>query len=108
MLAACDTFRPAAIEQLRTLAEGIDVPVFSIDGEKDPVKVAKAAILKGGQEGYSAIIVDTAGRLAVDQELMDEIRAMHAAVKPSESLFVVDAMTGQDAVASALAFNDEE
>ena len=106
MLAACDTFRPAAIEQLRTLAEGIDVPVFSIDGEKDPVKVAKAAILKGGQEGYSAIIVDTAGRLAVDQELMDEIRAMHAAVKPSESLFVVDAMTGQDAVASALAFND--
>ncbi|MBR4788789.1 MAG: signal recognition particle protein [Bacteroidales bacterium] len=106
LLAACDTFRPAAIEQLRTLAEGIDVPVFSIDGEKDPVKVAKAAILKGGQEGYSAIIVDTAGRLAVDQELMDEIRAMHAAVKPSESLFVVDAMTGQDAVASALAFND--
>ena len=106
MLAACDTFRPAAIEQLRTLAEGIDVPVFSIDGEKDPVKVAKAAILKGGQEGYSAIIVDTAGRLAVDQELMDEIRAMHAAVKPTESLFVVDAMTGQDAVASALAFND--
>ncbi len=106
MLAACDTFRPAAIEQLKTLAEGIDVPVFSIDGEKDPIKVAKAAILKGGQEGYSAIIVDTAGRLAVDQELMDEIRAMHAAVKPTESLFVVDAMTGQDAVASALAFND--
>ena len=106
MLAACDTFRPAAIEQLKTLAEGIEVPVFSIDGEKDPIKVAKAAILKGGQEGYSAIIVDTAGRLAVDQELMDEIRAMHAAVKPAESLFVVDAMTGQDAVASALAFND--
>ncbi|MCR5759965.1 MAG: signal recognition particle protein [Bacteroidales bacterium] len=106
MLAACDTFRPAAIEQLKTLAEGIGVPVFSIDGEKDPVKVARAAILKGGQEGYTAIIVDTAGRLAVDQELMDEIRTMHAAVKPSESLFVVDAMTGQDAVASALAFND--
>ena len=106
MLAACDTFRPAAIEQLKTLAEGIAVPVFSIDGEKDPVKVARAAILKGGQEGYTAIIVDTAGRLAVDQELMDEIRAMHAAVKPTESLFVVDAMTGQDAVASALAFND--
>ena len=106
MLAACDTFRPAAIEQLKTLAEGISVPVFSIDGEKDPVKVARASILKGGQEGYTAIIVDTAGRLAVDQELMDEIRAMHAAVKPTESLFVVDAMTGQDAVASALAFND--
>ena len=106
MLAACDTFRPAAIEQLKTLAEGIGVPVFSIDGEKDPVKVARAAILKGGQEGYTAIIVDTAGRLAVDQELMDEIRTIHAAVKPTESLFVVDAMTGQDAVASALAFND--
>ncbi len=106
MLAACDTFRPAAIQQLRTLAEGIGVPVFSIDGEKDPVKVAKAAISKAGQEGYSAVIVDTAGRLAVDNELMDEIRAMHAAVKPSESLFVVDAMTGQDAVASALAFNE--
>ena len=106
MLAACDTFRPAAIEQLKTLAEGIGVPVFSIDGEKDPVKVARAARLKGGQEGYTAIIVDTAGRLAVDQELMDEIRTIHAAVKPTESLFVVDAMTGQDAVASALAFND--
>ena len=106
MLAACDTFRPAAIEQLKTLAGGIQVPVFSIDGEKDPIKVAKAAISQGGQQGYSVIIVDTAGRLSVDAELMDEIRAMNEAVKPSESLFVVDAMTGQDAVASALAFND--
>ena len=106
MLAACDTFRPAAIEQLKTLGEQVQVPVFSMEGEKDPVKVAKAAILQGGQQGYSVIIVDTAGRLAVDQELMDEIRTMHDAVKPSESLFVVDAMTGQDAVASALAFNE--
>ncbi len=106
MLAACDTFRPAAIEQLKTLGEHVQVPVFSLEGEKDPVKVAKAAILQGGQQGYSVIIVDTAGRLAVDQELMDEIRTMHDAVKPSESLFVVDAMTGQDAVASALAFNE--
>ena len=106
MLAACDTFRPAAIEQLKTLAGGIQVPVFSIDGEKDPIKVAKAAISQGGQQGYSVIIVDTAGRLSVDAELMDEIRAMNEAVKPSESLFVVDAMTGQDAVASALAFNE--
>ncbi len=106
MLAACDTFRPAAIEQLKTLGDGIQVPVFSIDGESDPIKVAKEAILQGGRQGYAVIIIDTAGRLAVDQELMDEIRAMHAAVKPSESLFVVDAMTGQDAVASALAFNE--
>ena len=106
MLAACDTFRPAAIEQLKTLGEQVEVPVFSIDGEKDPIKVAKAAISQGGQQGYSVIIVDTAGRLTVDKELMDEIRAMHAAVKPTESLFVVDAMTGQDAVASALAVNE--
>jgi len=106
MLAACDTFRPAAIEQLKTLGAQVEVPVFSIEGEQDPIKVARAAISQGGQQGYSVIIVDTAGRLAVDQELMDEIRAMHAAVKPTESLFVVDAMTGQDAVASALAFNE--
>ena len=106
MLAACDTFRPAAIEQLKTLGAQVDVPVFSIEGEADPIKVAKAAISQGGQHGYSVIIVDTAGRLTVDQELMDEIRAMHAAVKPTESLFVVDAMTGQDAVASATAFNE--
>ena len=106
MLAACDTFRPAAIEQLKTLGSQVEVPVFSIDGESDPIKVAKAAISQGGQQGYTVIIIDTAGRLAVDQELMDEIRAMHAAVKPSESLFVVDAMTGQDAVASATAFNE--
>ena len=103
LLAACDTFRPAAIEQLKTLAEGIGVPVFSIDGESDPVKVARAAIAQGG---YDVVIVDTAGRLAVDQELMDEIRAMHKACNPSETLFVVDAMTGQDAVLSATAFNE--
>ena len=103
LLAACDTFRPAAIEQLTTLAEGIGVPVFSIDGESDPVKVARAAIAQGG---YDVVIVDTAGRLAVDQELMDEIRAMHKACNPSETLFVVDAMTGQDAVLSATAFNE--
>ena len=106
MLAACDTFRPAAIEQLKTLGEQVGVPVFSLEGEKDPVKVAKAAISKAGQEGYSTVIVDTAGRLAVDAELMEEIRALHSAIKPSESLFVVDSMTGQDAVESAKAFNE--
>lgn len=106
MLAACDTFRPAAIDQLKTLADGIGVPVFSIEGEKNPVTVAKAAIEAGKKEGYSVVIVDTAGRLAVDQELMDEIREMHSACKPTETLFVVDAMTGQDAVLSAKAFNE--
>lgn len=106
MLAACDTFRPAAVEQLQTLGGQTGVPVFSIEGEKDPVKVARAAISKAGQEGYSTVIVDTAGRLSVDKELMDEIRTLHAAIKPSESLFVVDAMTGQDAVESAKAFNE--
>ncbi len=105
MLAACDTFRPAAIEQLKTLAEQIEVPVYFEDGEKDPVKVAKAAVAKAKLEGYSAVIVDTAGRLVVDNELMDEISALHKAIQPSESLFVVDAMTGQDAVESAKAFN---
>ena len=104
LLAACDTFRPAAIEQLKTLAEGIGVPVFSLDGDSDPVKVALAAIAEG--RSYEVVIVDTAGRLAVDQELMDEIRAMHKACNPSETLFVVDAMTGQDAVLSATAFNE--
>lgn len=106
LLAACDTFRPAAIEQLKTLAEGIGINVFSIEGEKDPVKVANAAIAQARIEGYNVVIVDTAGRLAVDEELMQEIRTMHHAVKPSETLFVVDAMTGQDAVLSAKAFNE--
>ncbi len=106
LLAACDTFRPAAIEQLKTLASGIGVDVFSIEGESDPIKVAQGAIKTARVEGYNVVIVDTAGRLAVDEELMNEIRAMHKAVEPSESLFVVDAMTGQDAVLSAQAFNE--
>ena len=106
LLAACDCFRPAAIEQLKTLGDQVGVPVFTIEGEKNPVVVAKAAIQHARSEGYSVVIVDTAGRLTVDQELMAEIKEMHDAVKPTESLFVVDAMTGQDAVASALAFNE--
>ena len=105
LLAACDTFRPAAIEQLKTLGEGIDVPVFSLEGEKDPVKVAISAIAFAKKESFSVVIVDTAGRLAVDKELMDEIAAMKQATSPSETLFVVDAMTGQDAVDTAKAFN---
>ena len=106
LLAACDTFRPAAIEQLKVLGEGIQVPVYTEEGEKDPIRIAQNAITKAKAEGYSVVIVDTAGRLAVDQQLMDEISALHEAVKPTETLFVVDAMTGQDAVETAKAFND--
>jgi signal recognition particle subunit SRP54 len=106
LLAACDTFRPAAIDQLKVLGEGIGVPVFTIEGEKDPVKIAQEAIRRAKAEGISVVIVDTAGRLAVDQELMDEISALHKAVNPTETLFVVDAMTGQDAVETARTFND--
>lgn len=106
LLAACDTFRPAAIEQLKTLGEQVGVPVYTEDGEKNPVKIAKDAIAKAKSEGYSVVIIDTAGRLAVDEELMTEISELHQAVNPTETLFVVDAMTGQDAVATAKAFND--
>ena len=106
LLAACDTFRPAAIEQLKVLGESIEVPVYTEEGEKDPIKIAPAAVAKAKAEGYSVVIVDTAGRLAVDQQLMDEISALHQAIHPTETLFVVDAMTGQDAVETAKAFND--
>ena len=106
MLAACDYFRPAAIDQLKVLGEQIGVPVYSEEGVKDPIQIARGAIAKAKAEGYSVVIVDTAGRLAVDQELMDEISALHTALQPSETLFVVDAMTGQDAVETAKAFND--
>jgi len=106
LLAACDTFRPAAIEQLKTLGTQVGVEVYSEDGEKDPVKVAKDAIQYARQQGISVVIVDTAGRLTVDQELMEEISTLHKAVSPTETLFVVDAMTGQDAVESARAFNE--
>ena len=106
LLAACDTFRPAAIQQLQLLGEGIQVPVYTEEGEKDPIKIATAAVRIAKAEGYSVVIVDTAGRLAVDKELMDEISALHRALNPTETLFVVDAMTGQDAVETAKAFND--
>ena len=106
LLAACDTFRPAAIEQLKVLGESIQVPVYTEDGEKDPIRIAKNAISKARTEGYSVVVVDTAGRLAVDEQLMNEISALHQAIVPTETLFVVDAMTGQDAVETAKAFND--
>ena len=106
LLAACDTFRPAAIEQLKTLGEQVGVPVYTEDGVKDPIQIARNAVAKAKSEGYSVVIIDTAGRLAVDKELMDEISALHSALKPTETLFVVDAMTGQDAVETAKAFNE--
>ncbi len=106
LVAACDTFRPAAIEQLKTLCGQIQVECYSEDGVKNPIQIAQNAIRKAKAEGYSVVVIDTAGRLAVDQELMDEISALHKAVKPTETLFVVDAMTGQDAVETAKTFND--
>ncbi len=106
MLAACDYFRPAAIDQLQVLGEQIDVPVHAEEGVKDPIIIAKNAISRAKREGYSVVIVDTAGRQSVNQELMDEISALKKAIQPTETLFVVDAMTGQDAVETAKVFNE--
>ncbi|MBQ1865810.1 MAG: signal recognition particle receptor subunit alpha, partial [Bacteroidales bacterium] len=106
LLAACDTFRPAAIEQLQVLGSQAGVPVYTEEGVTDNVRIARNAIAKAKSEGIPVVIIDTAGRLAVDQELMDEISAMHSAVQPTETLFVVDAMTGQDAVETAKVFNE--
>ena len=106
LLAACDTFRPAAIEQLKTLGSQINIPVYSEEGVKDPIVIAKNAVAQAKRDGTAVVIIDTAGRLAVDKELMDEISELHKALGPTETLFVVDAMTGQDAVETARAFNE--
>ena len=106
MLVACDVYRPAAIEQLRVLGEQINVKVYTGENEPNPVKKAEAAISEAKKFGYDVVIVDTAGRLAVDEQMMNEIAAIKAAIEPSETLFVVDAMTGQDAVNTAKEFND--
>jgi signal recognition particle subunit SRP54 len=106
MLVAGDVYRPAAIEQLKILAKQVDVPVYSDDESKNPVKIAEAAIREAKARGFNTVIVDTAGRLAVDQEMMEEIAAIRNAIKPQEILFVVDSMTGQDAVNTAKEFND--
>lgn len=106
LLAACDVYRPAAIDQLKALAENIGVLVYSEEGSKDPVSIAKHAIEQARRDGNDLVIIDTAGRLAVDEAMMTEIADIKKAVKPSETLFVVDAMTGQDAVNTAKAFND--
>ena len=106
LLVACDVYRPAAIDQLKVLANSIDVPVYTEDGVKDPVGIARRAIEYARTNRNDLVIVDTAGRLAVDTEMMDEIEAIKNAINPGEILFVVDAMTGQDAVNTAKAFND--
>ena len=106
LLVAGDVYRPAAIDQLKVLGEQIGVRVYSEEGSKDPVSIANNAIKVAKAEGYSLVIIDTAGRLAVDEQMMDEIEAIKNAVNPTETLFVVDSMTGQDAVETAKAFND--
>lgn len=106
MLVACDVYRPAAIEQLRVLGEQINAKVYTGENESNPVKKAQDAICEARKFGYDVVIVDTAGRLAVDEQMMNEIEAIKNAINPSETLFVVDAMTGQDAVNTAKEFND--
>jgi signal recognition particle subunit SRP54 len=106
LLVACDVYRPAAIEQLKVLGEQIGVPVYSEPENKNPVEIAQHAIAEARAKGHGVVIVDTAGRLAVDEEMMREIKAIKDAIQPNETLFVVDSMTGQDAVNTAKAFND--
>lgn len=106
LLVACDVYRPAAIEQLKVLGQQIEVPVYSDETTKDPVKIALDAIKFAKTNGNDVVIVDTAGRLAIDEQMMNEIAAIKKAIQPNETLFVVDAMTGQDAVNTAKEFND--
>ena len=106
LMAACDVYRPAAIEQLRVLGTQIGVPVYSDENSKNPVAIAQQAIIEAKKTGRDMVIIDTAGRLAIDQQMMAEIAAIKNAVQPNEILFVVDSMTGQDAVNTAKEFND--
>ena len=106
MLVAGDVYRPAAISQLQTLGEQVQVPVYTEMGNQNPVEIAKHALNEAKSRGYNVVIVDTAGRLAVDEEMMNEIAALKRELQPQETLFVVDSMTGQDAVNTAKAFND--
>lgn len=106
MLVACDVYRPAAVEQLKVVASQIGVPVYSEPESKDVVAIAQNAIKEAKAKGNDVVIIDTAGRLAVDEEMMAEIETLKNAVNPDETLFVVDSMTGQDAVNTAKEFND--
>jgi len=105
LLVACDVYRPAAVNQLKTLGEQIGVSVYSEENTKDPIVIAKNAIQHAKTYGFNTVIIDTAGRLAIDEEMMREIKLLHEMLQPSDTLFVVDAMTGQDAVNTAKAFN---
>lgn len=107
LLVAADVYRPAAIDQLKILGSQISVPVFTIDGSKDPVKIASEAMIYAKENGLNTVIIDTAGRLHVDEDMMTEAAAIKAKVNPTETLFVVDSMTGQDAVNSAKAFHEK-
>jgi signal recognition particle subunit SRP54 len=107
LLVACDVYRPAAIDQLHVLGEQLGVEVYSNKEEKNPVKIALAAVQHAKAKGFNVVIVDTAGRLAVDQQMMNEIADVKNAINPTETLFVVDSMTGQDAVNTAKAFNEK-
>lgn len=106
LLVACDVYRPAAVDQLTVLGEQIEVPVYSEPDSKDPVQIALNAIHEAKAKGYDLVIVDTAGRLAIDEQMMNEIEAIKKAINPDETLFVVDSMTGQDAVNTAREFNE--
>jgi signal recognition particle subunit SRP54 len=106
LLVACDVYRPAAIDQLHVLGEQLGIEVYSNKEEKNPVTIAQSAIQHAKSKGFNVVIVDTAGRLAVDEQMMDEIANVKSAIQPTETLFVVDSMTGQDAVNTAKAFND--
>ena len=106
LLVACDVYRPAAIEQLKVVGQSVGCDVYTEDGNRNVVEIAQNAIRKAKQESYNVVIVDTAGRLAVDEEMMDEISRLKQAINPDETLFVVDSMTGQDAVNTAKEFND--
>jgi signal recognition particle subunit SRP54 len=106
LLVACDVYRPAAIDQLHVLGEQLDIEVYSNKEDKNPVSIAEGAIQYARSKGFNVVIVDTAGRLAIDEQMMDEIARVKQAIQPTETLFVVDSMTGQDAVNTAKAFND--
>lgn len=106
LLVACDVYRPAAIEQLKVLASTIDVPVYTEEGNNNPVEIARNAIRHARENHLDLVVIDTAGRLAIDEKMMEEIAAIKQAVNPQETLFVVDSMTGQDAVNTAKEFND--
>ena len=106
LLVACDVYRPAAIDQLKVLGAQTGVEVYTEEGNKNPALIAENAIHYAKSNGFNVVIIDTAGRLAVDEEMMNEIKTVHQTIKPQETLFVVDSMTGQDAVNTAKAFND--